>query len=110
MAVIVTGMDMPGKCADCKLTYLDTGDDAYFGANEYRCVIDDSVIDCNVSEKAYDCPLKSVEGLIEQIRKHEFVHFKDNGGYYMEPAEIKDVVETIIKEYCGMEENNGNQD
>lgn len=54
-----------------------------------------------------DCPLKSVEGLIERIRRQEFVHHTDNGGYYMEPAEIKDVVISIIKEYCGLEENNG---
>lgn len=51
-----------------------------------------------------DCPIKSVEGLIEQIRRQEFVHYTDNGGYYMEPAEIKDVVISIIKEYCGLEE------
>lgn len=104
MAVIVTGMGIPKNCASCDLTYLDTGDDAYFGANEYRCVIDDSIIDCNASDRAYDCPLKSVEGLIEQIRRQEFAHFTDNGGYYMTPAEIKDVLETIIKRYCGLEE------
>lgn len=104
MAVIVKGMDMPESCASCDLTYLDTGDDAYLGTNEHRCVVDDSVIDCNTSGREYDCPLKSVDGLIEQIRRQEFAHFTDNGGYYMTPAEIKDVLETMIKKYCGLEE------
>lgn len=48
---------MPNSCKECPLTYLDTGDDAYFGSNERRCVIDDSCIDAMVSERAYDCPL-----------------------------------------------------
>lgn len=51
---------MPKSCKECPLTYLDTGDDAYFGANERRCVIDDSCIDGMVSERAYDCPLVEV--------------------------------------------------
>lgn len=57
---------MPKSCKECPLTYRDTGDDAYFGANERRCVIDDSCIDGMVSERAYDCPL------IEAIPKAEY--------------------------------------
>jgi hypothetical protein len=57
---------MPNSCKECPLTYLDTSDDAYFGANEKRCVIDDSCIDGMVSERAYDCPL------IEAIPKDQY--------------------------------------
>lgn len=57
---------MPNSCKECPLTYLDTGDDAYFGANERRCVIDDSCVDGMGSERAYDCPT------IEAIPKAEY--------------------------------------
>lgn len=57
---------IPNSCKECPLTYLDTGDDAYFGANERRCVIDDSCIDGMVSERAYDCPL------VEAIPKDQY--------------------------------------
>lgn len=57
---------MPNSCKECPLTYLDRGDDAYFGAYERRCVIDDSCVDGMVSERAYDCPL------IEAIPKADY--------------------------------------
>ena len=57
---------MPKSCKECPLTYLDTGDDAYFGTNERRCVIDDSCIDGMTSERAYDCPL------VEAIPKADY--------------------------------------
>jgi hypothetical protein len=53
---------IPNSCKECPLTYLD----AYFGANERRCVIDDSCIDGIVSERAYDCPL------VEAIPKADY--------------------------------------
>lgn len=57
---------MPKSCKECPLTYLDTGDDAYFGVNEKRCIIDDSCVDGMVSERPCDCPL------IEAISKAEY--------------------------------------
>ena len=57
---------MPNSCKECPLTYLDAGDDAYFGANERRCIIDDSCVDGMGSERAYDCPL------VEAIPKDEY--------------------------------------
>jgi hypothetical protein len=57
---------MPKSCKECPLTYRDTGDDAYFGANERRCVIDDSCIDGMTSERPYDCPL------VEAIPKADY--------------------------------------
>lgn len=57
---------MPKSCKECPLTYLDTGDDAFFGANERRCIIDDSCVDGMVSERPCDCPL------VEAIPKAEY--------------------------------------
>ena len=53
-AVLV--IDMPGSCEECRLKYLDTGDDAYFGMNVYRCVLDEAEINWN--ERWDDCPLR----------------------------------------------------
>lgn len=100
MAVIVTGMDMPESCKRCPIRY-----DCY---RWIRFLQTQTTTACH--PKMEGCPLKSVDGLIEQIRRQEFVHFTDNGGYYMTPAEIKDVVETIIKKYCGLEESNADSD
>ena len=49
-------VDMPKTCKDCKLTYLDTGDDAYYGSPTQRCIFDGAEADVN--ERYYDCPLK----------------------------------------------------
>ena len=64
--VAIKDFEMPKSCKECPLTYLDTGDDAYFGANEKRCVIDDSCVDGMGSERAYDCPL------VEAIPKDQY--------------------------------------
>lgn len=56
MKAILVLDKMPKTCRECKITYLDTGDDAYFGANVYRCVIDNSEI--YTEGRQYDCPLK----------------------------------------------------
>ena len=50
--------NMPNTCEECELKYLDTGDDAYFGPNVFRCVIDGSEI-CK-DDRHYDCPLKPI--------------------------------------------------
>lgn len=49
-------IDMPQTCKECKLKYLDTGDDAYWGVNVERCICDNCEIEHN--ERAYDCQLK----------------------------------------------------
>ncbi len=49
-------IDMPKSCEECRLKYLDTGDDAYFGMNVYRCVLDGAEI--NRNERWDDCPLR----------------------------------------------------
>ena len=59
--IAIKGFEMPQNCRECPLTYFDNGDDAYFGTNELRCVLDNSCIDGMVSERAYDCPLINIE-------------------------------------------------
>lgn len=49
-------IDMPNNCEECKLTYLDTGDDAYYGCPIRRCIFDGAEADAN--ERYYDCPLR----------------------------------------------------
>ena len=94
MAVIVKGMDMPKSCKKCPA----------FATSACELWSKHKTYSDQMSKRHDDCPLKSVDELIEQIRRQEFVHFTDNGGYYMTPAEIKDVLETIINRYCGLEE------
>jgi len=68
--------DMPKSCRECELKYLDTGDDAYFGANVYRCVIDDSEI---LEEgRHYDCPLKPMPKSINEEKALDITKVKDH--------------------------------
>lgn len=48
--------EMPKSCYSCPLTYIDYGDDAYYGANTTRCVIDKDTIPRH--GKWDECPLK----------------------------------------------------
>ena len=89
MSVIVTGIDMPKNCKECELTFLDTGDDAYFGTNCNRCIYDYAEI-CHDDKRWDDCPLRSVEGLIEKIEERRS---KQN-------CSCSDCID-IIREYCG---------
>lgn len=47
MGIVIKGINKPKSCRECPLTYLDTGDDYYFGRNERRCVLDNSIISEN---------------------------------------------------------------
>ena len=90
---------MPKSCKECNLTYLDSGDDAYFGSAERRCVIDGSCID-GTSERAYDCPLKSTDEMIAEIKEKSFVDYDEaytNNGKCLITED--DVLE-IINKYC----------
>ena len=59
--MILIDIKMPKSCAECLLTYEDTGVDAFFGRNVMRCVFDGSSIDGMNNERYYDCPLKESE-------------------------------------------------
>lgn len=48
--------EMPKSCHACPLTYIDYGDDAYYGASTTRCVIDKDTIP--LDGKWDECPLK----------------------------------------------------
>ena len=54
-------IEMPKSCTVCPLTYLDTGDDPYFGGCERRCVIDNSSVEGMTKKRWDDCPLSEVE-------------------------------------------------
>lgn len=59
---------------------------------------------CGCSRKSKgDCTHKTIGELIERIKSKDYSHHTDNGGYYMTPEEVIDVVEQTIKEYCGIE-------
>ena len=50
--------EMPKSCHACPLTYIDYGDDAYYGANTTRCVIDKDIIPHH--GRWDECPLKTL--------------------------------------------------
>ena len=84
MAVIVTGMDMPKSCLECPLT------------EKMSCFN----FDFEDSEKRpKDCPLKSVEGLIESVENAMIL-------MGIPQANRVDVMDRIVA-YCGLEESNG---
>ena len=56
MKAILVLNEMPNSCSACPLTYIDYGDDAYYGANTTRCVIDKDTIPHH--GKWDECPLK----------------------------------------------------
>lgn len=56
MSKAILIIDTPKSCMECRLKYLDTGDDAYFGTNIYRCIWDGSeILSTGIDEY---CPLK----------------------------------------------------
>lgn len=91
MSVIVTGIEMPVKCSDCKLR------------KPLKLHPDDCLL-CG-------CPLKSVDGLIEKINKLAYSETE----YGIEEFDASKIVRLddlvdAIKEYCGMEVNNHEPD
>ena len=84
MSVIVTGIDIPKSCGECNAS----------GTGACRKWFDVKEIGLKRSER---CPLKSVDGLIEKL--NECVDDKSTG----EQVGI-DLAIDIIKEYCGMED------
>ena len=93
MAVIITDMDMPKSCVECDKRKFNKCyiNGAMVIEHEYR----------NNDKKIHpDCPMKSVDGLIQTLRDQ----FADEDGNAVgEYWKHEDVIE-IIKEYCGMED------
>ena len=94
MSVILTGVEIPKSCMDCPLTFLDTGDDAYFGKNVYRCVIDGCAIDISCYERAYGCPLKSLDEAKKEI--DEKTECLQNGGLYIRNFDVKMILHKAL--------------
>lgn len=97
MAVIVTGMMMPKLCKGCKLhntCWCNVTKETDFSHEE---IAEIGVHNC--------CPLKSVEGLIEKIEQQKVISlFKGLSGAE-EMKGMNDCIK-IIKEYCGLEDDN----
>ena len=91
MSVIVTGIDMPKNCVDCR-------------KESTQNVVG---IDCSWLDNK-NCPLKSIDGLIAKINKQEFTHHNGENHWYMTPSEIKEIVENIIREYCEVQDADSN--
>ena len=101
MSVIITGMDMPENCIKC---------------NSMNCFLPyKKNTNREVVKKKYmtvrheDCPLKSVDELIELIESDEnittFERFMTMGGFKFKNMIPVERAIDIIKEYCGMEDN-----
>lgn len=84
MSVIVAGMEMPEYCYDCPCHNSENG----------QCKI---TKDYESMKRPFDCPLKSVEGLIEKIKEYNEFRRDEIDEMYM-----NDILK-IIKEYCEME-------
>lgn len=106
MSVIVTGIDMPKSCDVC--SYMETNDDLM--SSDYRYMycgqpyMGDYVTDY-VACRHPDCPLKSVDGLVERINKLAYSETE----YGIEEFDASKIVRLddlieVIKEYCGMED------
>ena len=90
--VIITGMDMPDTCKECRKE------------SSFQVV----GIDCAFLNHK-DCPLKSVNGLIAEIKSKAITHGQVvEGEYFAEDAENinygLDMAIEIIKEYCKEEQ------
>lgn len=95
MSIIVTGMKMPQNCLDyCPMFRHGTDNYTY-------CVIGKSKP--SAIKRSDDCPLKSVDGLIEKIT--EYRNKINAGGDEFKVGQLWgiDEVTEIIKEYCEME-------
>ena len=104
MSVIIIEMKMPNNCRECSFV---------IGKGDYRyCpkVVDDDCrmrdVSRNFKERHYDCPLRSVEGLVEHIRKWSYpVHYDKNS---FEHGMTMTGIEQAIREYCEVENENRN--
>ena len=94
MAVIITGMDMPKNCTFCEYH-------ANFGCPMGIC--------SKLDDRPDDCPIKSVDELIEKIQNipnDETTMPIGTYDYVMGAENERKVILKIIKDYCGMEDNN----
>ena len=90
-AVIITGMKMPYVCDDC---HLSAG---------YGCEVTGTIL---ISEnmkigKPLNCPIKSVDGLVDYIKDHSYpIRYDTNS---IEQGMTVTGIEQAIREYCEVE-------
>lgn len=94
MSVILTGVDTPKNCDSCDLYVLDRDGFPYCAKTKQF------IFKGKIHNK--DCPLKSVDGLIEMLNDARYC----GGGHYSENALSSGILSAIeiIKEYCEMED------
>ena len=92
MSVIVTGVDLPSKCAYC---------DAQFN---YECRYTRWHCKDFFDKRSDDCPMKSVEGLIREIREKGELDFKGTRANCKSIKLGMEYAIKIIKEYCEVSE------
>lgn len=86
MAVIISGMYEPENCKNC---YLSAG---------YGCEIKGQIMTTKEMEsKPDDCPVKSIDGLIDAIKTADALRCKDSAGNIFT---LNVYIFEIIKEYC----------
>ena len=97
MSVIV-GIDMPKSCAECPICHPKGKDEPW----NFACFHKMLDIDINKwdEERHIDCPIKSIDGLINKVYQLDF----DYGDYYDHTSEIQDKVIATIREYCEVKE------
>lgn len=89
MSVILTGNKFPTNCLGCEFCADSEG--------YVHCQMTEKKVGTTVGlyERMKDCPLKSIEGLIDKISK--YLYENEFGSEYR--SDIAD----LIKEYCRME-------
>ena len=98
MAVIITNMNMPESCYECRFS-----EPAYSGN---RC---DNMIGHTYGEiltdRVKNCPLKSVDEMMEELKRYETLMFHEDGssmGAFIHAQKVKE----IVGRYCDKEQNN----
>ena len=94
MSVIVTGMDLPSGCLNCKYYNDEVG---------FCNLVCNYIPTCfTKTDKGYCCPLKSIDGLIKYIKDHSYpVRYDTNS---IEQGMTITGIEQAIKEYCEVSE------
>lgn len=86
MSVIIKGMEMPRNCMFCPLYVRDS--------ESKHCAVTDKWNAVSGINRLDDCPLKSIEGLIEEIVE------KYGHSTSLEVLDTYHGIIGIIKEYC----------
>lgn len=81
---------------ECQLTYIDTGADAFFGANEHRCIFDGSSIEGERTERQYDCPLRSTDDITVKLDNAHYDGYEQ--GYLQAVSDCKIQIDKMIAE------------